>query len=271
MMPRYLLDQDRQREWRRQTALMSRLENQFVAKLSTEIYRATENMVDHWKMTNEVTIPRDFQSEIEDAYRQMIVAATTAFGVRIWQQGKSLGLDLERKEDFAQTMLMEAMKYLAREVIRERIGGVVMTTRQNVIRAIARGFVEGLGQDDIADMIMEQAPQISETRAKTIARTEVHGAANYGAWQAAKRAGVAYQKEWLSAQDLRTRSFEAGDDWDHLSYDGTKAGMDETFAFQSSEGEADALMYPGDPSGKAGNVINCRCTLAFTVDLEALL
>jgi uncharacterized protein with gpF-like domain len=250
---------------------MQRLENQFVAKLSTEIYKATGQMVDGWLLTKEVQIPRGFQSEIEDAYRQMIVAAATAFGVRIWQQGKSLGLELERKEDFAQTMLMEAMKYLAREVVRERIGGVVMTTRANIIRAIARGFVEGLGQNDIADMIMEQAPQVSESRAKTIARTEIHGAANYGSLQAAKRAGVASKKEWLSAQDLRTRSIEAGDDWDHLTYDGTTVGMDESFAFESAKGQRDILQYPGDPSGAGGNVINCRCTLAFTVDLDALL
>jgi len=271
MMLRYLLDQDRSREWRRQTALMQRLENQFVPKLSTEIYQATGEMVDHWKMTREVTIPRGFQSQIEEVYRQMVVAAATSFGVRIFEQAKFLGVHMERKEDFAQTMLMEAMKYLAREVIRERIGGVVMSTRANIIRAIARGFVEGLGQDEIADMIMEQAPQVSESRAKTIARTEVHGAANYGSLQAAKKAGVSVQKEWISAQDLRTRSIEAGDEWDHLNYDGTTAGMDEVFSFQSASGQRDSLQYPGDPSGAGGNVINCRCTMAFTVDLEALL
>lgn len=271
MMPRYLLDPDRQREWRRQFALVQRLESPFVAKLSTEIFNATLIMVDNWKMTGEIITPRGFQAQIEDAYRQMVISATTAFGVRIWQQAKSLGVAVERKEDFAQTMLMEAMKYLAREVVRERIGGVVMTTRINIIRAIAKGFVDGLSIDEIADLIMKQALQISESRAKTIARTEIHGAANYGSWQAAKRAGVASKKEWLSAQDIRTRSIEAGDEWDHLKYDGTTVGMDETFSFQSSKGQRDALQYPGDPSGAAGNVINCRCTLAFTVDLEALL
>lgn len=268
---RYLLDQDRAREWRRQFALIQRLENQFVVSLSTEIYNATVSMVDGWKITREVVLPRGFQAQIEEAYRQMIVAATVSFGVRVWQQSKSLGVAVERKEDFAQTMLMEAMKYLAREVIRLRIGGVVMETRMNIIRAIARGYVDGLSIEEIAEMIIEKALQMSESRAKTIARTEIHGAANYGAWQAAKRAGVSTKKEWLSAQDLRTRSIDAGDEWDHLNYDGTTVGMDETFPFQSSKGQQDALMYPGDPSGAAGNVINCRCTLAFTVDLEALL
>jgi len=271
MMPRYLLDQDRQREWRRQFALVQRLESPFVAKLSTEIYNATASMVDNWKLTGEIITPRGFQAQIEDAYRQMIVSAVTSFGVRVWQQAKGLGVPVERKEDFAQTMLMEAMKYLAREVIRERIGGVVLTTRMNIIRAIAKGFVDGLSINEIADLIMEIAGQVSENRAKTIARTEIHGAANYGSWQAAKRAGVSVKKEWLSAQDLRTRSIEAGDEWDHLAYDGTTVGMDESFPFMSSKGQNDALMYPGDPSGDAGNVINCRCTLAFPVDLQALL
>jgi uncharacterized protein with gpF-like domain len=268
---RYLLDQDRAREWRRQAALMTRLENQFVATLSTTIYDATIEMVDRWKVTGEVLPARGFYEKLSDSYRQMIVAAATSFGVRIWQQAKSLGLPVETKQDFAQIMLDEAMRYLAREVIRQRIEGVEMTTRQNIIRAIARGYLEGLGQDDIAEQIIEAAPQVSENRAKVIARTEVHGAANFGALEAAKKAGVASKKEWLSAQDKRTRTFENGDDYDHLNFDGTKAGLDEAFVFTSSQGARDALQYPGDPNGVAGNVINCRCTLAFTVDLDALL
>lgn len=268
---RYLIDQDRQREWRRQYALMTRLETQFVASLSTEIYRATVEMVERWRITREITPARGFRDKLEDTYREMIVAAATSFGVRVWQQAKSIGLQVETKQDFAQTMLMEAMKYLAREVVRQRIDGVEMETRQNIIRAIARGYVDGLGQDDIADRIIEAAPQVSETRAKTIARTEVHGAANFGSLQAAKKAGVSVKKEWLSAQDKRTRTFSEGDEFDHLNFDGTTIGMEESFVFTSKDGVNDRLQYPGDPEGSAGNVINCRCTLAFPIDLDALL
>ena len=268
---RYLLDQDRAREWRRQNALMVRLENQFVARLSTEIYQATEEMVDRWRLTGEVVPARGFRDRLEESYRQMIVSAATSFGVRVWQQAKTIGRPVERKQDFAQTMLMEAMKYLAREVVRQRIDGVEMETRQNIIRAIARGYVDGLGQDDIADAIMEAAPQVSENRAKTIARTEVHGAANFGSLEAAKRTGVSTKKEWLSAQDKRTRTFSQGDEFDHLNFDGTVVGMDANFALTSSKGARDTIQYPGDPSGAAANCINCRCTLAFPVDLDALL
>jgi len=250
---------------------MHRLENQFSVKLSTEIYQATGQMVDSWLLTSEVQLPRGFRAEIEDAYRQMIVAAATAFGVRVWQQGKSLGLALERKEDFAQTMTRLALQYIASELIQERITSVTNTTRSNVVNAIARGFLEGLGQNDIADLILDTGAQISQARAALIARTEVHGAANYGAVEAAKKTGVASKKEWLSAQDDRTRTIDEGDEWDHLNFDGTKVGMDEPFVFSSAKGQSDSIMYPGDPSGAAGNVINCRCTVAFTVDLDALL
>ena len=28
------------------------------------------------------------------------------------------------------------------------------------------------------------------------------------------------------------------------------------------------LEYPGDPKGKAGNIINCRCKVVFTVKVD---
>jgi uncharacterized protein with gpF-like domain len=270
-MPRYLLDQDRRREWKRQTALMKRLENQFAARLSTEIYDASEEMVERWLLTSEVLPARGFREKLEAAYREMITAATVSFGMRIWQQGKAHGLVFEKKQDFAEIMTSLALRYVASEMIRRRIVGVENTTRANIVDAIARGYSEGLGQRGIADLILDRIPSIAQFRANVIARTEVHGAANYGSLEAAKQTGVTTKKEWLSAADERTRSFDAGDEWDHASYDGTTVGNDESFAFTSTKGQSDSLMYPGDPSGAAGNVINCRCTLAFVLDLDALL
>jgi len=270
-MPRYLLDQDRRREWKRQTALMKRIENQFAARLSTEIYDASEEMVERWLLTSEVLPARGFREKLEASYREMITAATVSFGMRIWQQGKAHGLVFEKKQDFAEIMTSLALRYVAGEIIRQRITGVENTTRANIVDAIARGYSEGLGQRGIADLILDRIPSIAQFRANMIARTEVHGAANYGSLEAAKQTGVTTKKEWLSAADERTRSFDAGDEWDHASFDGTTVGNDEAFAFTSAKGQSDSLMYPGDPSGAAGNVINCRCTQAFALDLEGLL
>jgi hypothetical protein len=41
---------------------------------------------------------------------------------------------------------------------------------------------------------------------------------------------------------------------------GVKVALNQPF-FTSGE----EIMYPGDPSAKAGNVINCRCKVVFTV------
>ncbi len=46
---------------------------------------------------------------------------------------------------------------------------------------------------------------------------------------------------------------------DHAEADGQEVGMDEPFDVGGEQ-----LMYPGDPAGSAGNVINCRCTVIYT-------
>jgi hypothetical protein len=35
---------------------------------------------------------------------------------------------------------------------------------------------------------------------------------------------------------------------------------------QAFEVGGEMLMYPGDPAGSAGNVINCRCAISHVVD-----
>ena len=94
-----------------------------------------------------------------------------------------------------------------------------------------------------------------------IARTETHGAANYGSDEAAKQTGLPLSREWISAQDERTRET-------HREANGTTTSMDGTFKVGDAE-----LAFPGDPDGGADypeEVINCRCTVAYIVDDEAL-
>ena len=79
------------------------------------------------------------------------------------------------------------------------------------------------------------------------------------------------KREWLSAKDKRTRSIEDGDEFDHIGANGQIVGIDEPFLIDKLSGGTEAIMYPGDPSGSAGNVINCRCALGFVVDLDAIL
>jgi uncharacterized protein with gpF-like domain len=91
-----------------------------------------------------------------------------------------------------------------------------------------------------------------------IARTETHGAANYGAGRAARETNLPLNREWIASGDERTRET-------HAEADGQIVGMDEPFTVGGA-----SLMYPGDPAGPAEEVINCRCSVGFIVDESRL-
>jgi uncharacterized protein with gpF-like domain len=270
-MIRRLLDQDPRREQRRQSLLLDRISDQFEDKLAEEIADAMRESLRTWEITREVFLPRDFRQRLEATYSQMITASITTFGSRVFEQGKAAGVVLERKEDFATFMLNAALRYISDEVIRQRITNVETTTRVSLVRLIARAFIDGLTQAETVKSIIEVIGSISKMRARTIARTETHGAANYGANVAAKRSDLPMTREWLSAQDKRTRTTEEGDLFDHLGANGQVVGRDEPFQIARLDGGTEALMFPGDPSGSAGNVINCRCALGFIVDTQAII
>lgn len=261
-MARRLVDNNKRREHRRQVALLDRLAVQFRNRLQREIAAAMKDMVEMWLQTNQVTLPRGFHDRIEATYRQMALASITQFGLRIFDQGKAHGLPLETKESFAQIMTRLALRYVQQEMIRRRITEVTETTRRQIVNAVDRGYRDGLGQRGVADTILDLVPSLSSTRANVIARTETHGAANYGSQEAAKQTSLPTRKEWLAADDERTRET-------HRKADGSTVGMNDTFRVGDSD-----LQFPGDPSGAAEEVINCRCTLAYVIDdaaLEAML
>lgn len=84
--------------------------------------------------------------------------------------------------------------------------------------------------------------------AKRIARTEGHRiqqTSTRDAQLAAKARGADVVKQWDAALDGRTRD-------SHRHVDGEIRELDEKFS--------NGLMFPGDPSGPAAEVINCRCT-----------
>jgi uncharacterized protein with gpF-like domain len=253
-MARRLIDRNRKREARRQVLLLDRLTRQFRGRLERELADAMRDMVERWEITREVMMPRGFAERLEATYQQMTVAAVEAFSQRIMQQGKHAGLILERKEDFAQLMRRRALRYVQQEAIRRRITRVTETTRSQIIRAVDYGYRSGQTLPQTASTIRSIIPAIAQYRADAIARTETHGAANYGSNEAAKETGLPLKREWLAAEDERTRE-------SHAEADGQIVGQDEPFQVGDS-----LMMYPGDPSAPPEEVVNCRCTLGYIVD-----
>lgn len=86
---------------------------------------------------------------------------------------------------------------------------------------------------------------ISRGRAKTIARTEVQGVTQKGTFEGYRQSGIDI-KIWVTTPDGRARD-------SHVSLDGEEKPINVPFS--------NGLMFPADPTGEAGEVINCRCTI----------
>lgn len=128
------------------------------------------------------------------------------------------------------------------------------TTRKDVQNIIAEGIKDNLSSKEIAKFIKEKAG-ISRSRAELISRTEVHSSANWASIESTQsisnELNIEFKKVWNTTEDERTRS-------SHREADGQEVDMDESFLVNDEK-----LMYPGDSSGSASNVINCRCFLTY--------
>ena len=138
------------------------------------------------------------------------------------------------------------------------ITGTTLAQTQNIVRnAVAVGLDEGLGEIEVAKNIQaevrQQAALLSRHRARVIARTETHGAANAANNAAAEITGLPMKKQWVASGGERTRS-------DHRRADGQTVGLNESFNVGGA-----SLMFAGDPSGPADQVINCRCVSVHIV------
>lgn len=88
-----------------------------------------------------------------------------------------------------------------------------------------------------------------------IVRTESTKATNVTQMLAADDEVYQMEKTWIAIEDNRTRVTHS-----HRGVDGEKVNLDQPFT--------NGLLYPGDPSGDAAEVINCRCTLGYNVQRD---
>jgi SPP1 gp7 family putative phage head morphogenesis protein len=140
-----------------------------------------------------------------------------------------------------------------------QLAGQVTSTTYDAIRAqLMEGVGAGESIDDLAARIRNVFSVANDSRARTIARTEVISAYNGAAVMGASQlpADVVAAQEWIATRDGRVRP-------EHAAADGQVAPIGTAFTVAGS-----SLAYPGDPSGPADQVIQCRCTVAFITPEE---
>lgn len=130
----------------------------------------------------------------------------------------------------------------------------------NARSSLAEGIALGESQPKLAQRIRD-AIGVTQPRARTIARTESHGARSTAAHMTMQRFESAYgvppgvmRKEWQATEDARTRP-------EHHEADGQTVGFSDPFIVGGA-----SLAFPGDPTGPASLVINCRCAILAVFD-----
>lgn len=144
-----------------------------------------------------------------------------------------------------------------------RMTGIPDEVYRLIAAQIAEGVTEGESIPDIAarvdDVLTVSGSQRWQNRAVVVARTEVTAANSAGALAAGAQLeiteGRRMVKTWVATtrppSSERTRP-------SHLEADGQTVALREPFIVGS---EGARMQYPGDPTGPADEVIQCRCTL----------
>ena len=167
--------------------------------------------------------------------------------------GKSTPLDPFEK------LVWMVNEYYRQNLLQQAVIPITNTTFKQINRVLEQAATEGWGVAKTVAAL--KATDITRARAELIVRTETMKAANAGAMLSAAEMGIAVNKKWISATDNRTRRIPR-DQYDHLHMNAREVGYNQPFIVPSTK-QIDAMQYPGDPTASAGNVCNCRCTVAF--------
>ncbi len=139
----------------------------------------------------------------------------------------------------------------------QRVTLVSGTAKNNLIRITQQLMSDPefmtLGAVERGRILKNQFNTYSQYQSERLVRTEATAAANFATMESATTIfpKEQMQKEWIASFDDRTRS-------SHSEADGQIVMANDTFFVGGSQ-----MMFPGDPSAPAAEVINCRCSIAY--------
>ncbi|MFI8714446.1 phage minor head protein [Brevibacillus brevis] len=135
------------------------------------------------------------------------------------------------------------------------------TSADRMIRSFQKAIEAGETPAERAAMVKEVSKQAANgeegpfnmTRAVTVSRTLSTAAANGGKLEGWKQSGLVKKKRWRAASNKRTRK-------DHKEANGQTVDIEKPFLIGKGKAK-EKMMHPGDPSGSAKQIVNCRCTM----------
>jgi len=122
---------------------------------------------------------------------------------------------------------------------------------ETTFKKLKSEFEESFNQQETRPELVKRIRQtygdITNSRAETIARTEVQGVSQYSRLEGYKQAGLE-TKIWVWSAGIK-----GGVRDNHQSMDGDEVPINQVFS--------NGLNQPADPNGPAGEVINCMCII----------
>ena len=175
------------------------------------------------------------------------------------------GRSNDEANDFTPSDIKIAISREARKKLNANLeyfaGEINKTTRDDLLKLISTAVSEGYSTDQTAEEIrnlfgkyMDNGEKLS--RSEMIARTETGKIRSLITRDVYAQDDLVDGMEWLTAQDAFVRGVDPKDDFSHISADGQVVPKGAKFKVSG-----EYLEYPGDPSGSAGNTIQCRCVI----------
>ena len=132
------------------------------------------------------------------------------------------------------------------------VQGIDQTTKDKINNVLKNILGLNLSRREQAKLFEEtlNSPDFNRARSLVIARTESTKAANHGINEGAKSSDYEVAKFWINTKDKRTRRT-------HLAMTNERIEINQPFIVGGIK-----MMYPGDPSATAAEVVNCRCVMA---------
>lgn len=197
---------------------------------------------------------------ISKAFQDLYSKVGAYFASEVYQSFKGYVPNMQTKQE--ESDFMRFMREWIQVNGALRVQAITGTTRRRLKIYLEQAIEDGLGIEEAARLLSEQQGIVGVQRARVIARTEIISASNRGSLHGAQQTNLNLNKEWISTRDGRTRTFADGDKFDHYQADGQIVALDEPFVVKGMEGDG-YLMFPGDPTGRPANVIQCRCTQGY--------
>jgi len=188
----------------------------------------------------------DNPDEMLDWEQEGVVLAATL--TPLWFTSMTEGFTVAN-ETFGLGLSFDAFNPLFKKWIKdygaEQVKEINDTTKEKLRATLTEGIEGGEGIPKLRDRVSAVMDEAKRSRTEKIARTETHNTVEAGTFETYKGAKIE-QKEWLTTIDSRERD-------SHAAINGEVVDVDKPFS--------NGLMYPGDSSGPAAQVVNCRCTL----------